>query len=105
MVQSTRVLVVAEASTADTVLENVPAALGLPLMTPVVALMASPGGKALARYDRLPRYAVALMASTTGAPTVPLFGPGLTSFGAASPVMRIVFATDGTPLAFIANSM
>ena len=53
----------------------------------------------------LPLVEVALTVREAPVPTAAVCAPGLVSLGALVPVICTILATEGTPAAFMANSM
>ena len=71
-------------SLARTVTVLVPAAVGLPVISPLVALMASPAGRPVAlKVSALPSGSVAMMANDTGSPRLLTWFAGVPMTGAA----------------------
>ena len=99
------VAVLATSLRAVTVTTNWPIVFGTPVICPFVAFRLSPVGRPVALKLSVPLGVVAAMVVDTAVPLTLACVPGLTSFGAASPETRTIFATDGTPCASIANSM
>ncbi len=88
----------------------VPAAVGVPVMTPLAALIARPGGRPLAEYvSGSPFGSLAEIATLAATPTVPLWLPGEPTLGttavlsAAATLTRTILATDGTPVSSMTN--
>ncbi len=103
-VHSTRVLVVATALVASIDTAYWPARVGVPETTPVSGWIKRPGGRPWAEK----RTAVALVNGTARRAAAPTELAGLSSVdntGAPSPVIWIIFDTEGTPWSFIAKSM
>ena len=82
-----------------------PGVVATPLITPLAASMLSPVGSPCAAYVSTPVVVVAVTVSWTGEPSNAVCFPGFVSVGAPDVSTRRIFAIDGVPSAFIANSM
>lgn len=79
---------------------KVPAAVGVPLITPVVAFTASPAGSPFA--EKVTGVLVPVMVYENGVPTTPLAVVGLVMTGAAAAIEKPTANGALVPLAFVA---